>query len=115
MERSFLGFVLGIVAVAAVVFLYLRFGRAAGGGGGRAVSVGEADREVPLHARIEREMKTAPFGTSEDVFEGWREGVSGAVRELPWDAGARCGVCEAYVSECAAALEEACARATWWA
>ena len=24
---------------------------------------------APLHARIDRQMKTAPFGTSEDVFE----------------------------------------------
>ena len=65
-----LGFVLGVLAVAAVVFLDLRFG---------AVPVAVADAafplekqvvRVPMQARIEREKKDPPFGTSEDVFEG---------------------------------------------
>jgi thiosulfate dehydrogenase len=65
-----LGFLLGIVAVVAGVFLYLRFG---------AVPVAVAEKplpfeaqvvKVPMQARIGREMRQAPFGTSEDVFEG---------------------------------------------
>ncbi|WP_213804623.1 cytochrome c [Granulicella sp. dw_53] len=68
--KVLLGFVLGIVAVAAVVFLDLRFG---------ALPVAVADKAFPLEAqivkvpmqeRIDREKKEAPFGISEDVFEG---------------------------------------------
>jgi mono/diheme cytochrome c family protein len=64
-----LGFLLGIVAVAAGLFLYIKFG---------ALPVAVADKPfpfekqivtVPLNARIDRESKTTPFGTSEDVFE----------------------------------------------
>lgn len=67
--KLFLGFLLGIAAVAAVAFLYLRFGNP-------PVAVADApfpfERElthIPLGARIDREAKTPPFGTSEDVFE----------------------------------------------
>jgi thiosulfate dehydrogenase len=68
--KVFLGFVLGLVAVAAAGFGYLRFG---------ALPVAVADKpfplekqivSVPLVARINRDKKEAPFGTSEDVFEG---------------------------------------------
>jgi thiosulfate dehydrogenase len=68
--KVFLGFILGIVAVMAVVFLDLRFG---------ALPVAVADKafpfeaqivKVPMQARIDREKKEAPFGISEDVFEG---------------------------------------------
>jgi thiosulfate dehydrogenase len=67
--KLFLGFLLGIVAVAAGLFLYLKFG---------PLPVAVADQpfpfekqvvRLPLGARIDREPKTAPFGTSEDVFE----------------------------------------------
>jgi len=67
--KLFLGFLLGIAAVVAAVFLYFQFGAP-------PVAVADApfpfERQVvkvPLHARIDREMKTPPFGTSEDVFE----------------------------------------------
>jgi thiosulfate dehydrogenase len=67
--KVFLGFLLGVAAVAAGLFLYLRFGPL-------PVAVVDAplpfERNIvrlPLNARIEREMKTPPFGTSEDVFE----------------------------------------------
>jgi mono/diheme cytochrome c family protein len=67
--KVFLGFLLGIAAVAAGLFLYVRFGPL-------PVAVADApfpfEKHVvrlPLNARIEREMKAAPFGTSEDVFE----------------------------------------------
>ena len=64
------GFILGIVAVAAGGFLYFEFG---------ALPVATADKpffmekrivSIPLNARIDREKKKPPFGTSEDVFEG---------------------------------------------
>ena len=68
--KFFLGFLLGIVAVFAAVFLYFQFGKP-------PVAVADApfpyERQVvhvPLNARIDRETKNAPFGTSEDVFEG---------------------------------------------
>ncbi len=67
--KVFLGFILGIIVVAAGLFLYLQFG---------ALPVAVADSafpfekqivHLPLNARIGRETKTPPFGTSEDVFE----------------------------------------------
>ena len=67
--KIFLGIILGIVAVAGGLFLYLKFG---------PLPVAVADKpfpyekqivSLPLDARIDRETKAAPFGTSEDVFE----------------------------------------------
>jgi mono/diheme cytochrome c family protein len=67
--KVFLGFLLGIAAVAVGLFGYLKFG---------ALPVAVADKAfpfekeivyLPLNARIDRELKTAPFGISEDVFE----------------------------------------------
>ncbi|MEO8736046.1 MAG: cytochrome c [Edaphobacter sp.] len=67
--KVFLGFILGIAAVAAALFLYLHFGPL-------PVAVADApfpyEKQIvklPLGARIDREVKTAPFGTNEDVFE----------------------------------------------
>ena len=67
--KLFLGFLLGIVAVAAGLFAYLKFGPL-------PVAVTDAplpfEKQIvalPLNARIDRESKTAPFGISEDVFE----------------------------------------------
>ena len=67
--KLFLGFVLGVVAVAAAGFAYLELG---------ALPVATADQpffmekrivSFPLNARIDREKKTSPIGTSEDAFE----------------------------------------------
>jgi thiosulfate dehydrogenase len=67
--KVFMGFLLGIAAVAASLFLYLHFG---------PLPVAVADKpfpyekqivRLPLDARIDREVKTPPFGISEDVFE----------------------------------------------
>jgi mono/diheme cytochrome c family protein len=67
--KLLLGFLLGIIVVVVGVFLYFKFG---------APPVAVADKpfpfekqivSVPLSARIDREVKAAPFGTSEDVFE----------------------------------------------
>ena len=72
-EKSFgkilIGFLLGILAVAAGLFLYLQYG---------ALPVSVADTpfpmekqlvKLPLQGRIGREQKQPPFGASEDVFE----------------------------------------------
>jgi thiosulfate dehydrogenase len=67
--KLFLGFLLGILAVAIGLFAYLKFGPL-------PVAVADAplpfERQIthlPLNARIGLESKSAPFGTSEDVFE----------------------------------------------
>ena len=67
--KVFLGFLLGIVAVSVGLFAYLKFGPL-------PVAVADAplpfEKQIvrlPLNARIEREVKNAPFGISEDVFE----------------------------------------------
>jgi thiosulfate dehydrogenase len=68
--KLLLGFVLGVLVVAAAAFAYIQFG---------ALPVATADEpfflesrivSFPLHARIDREKKKPPFGTGEDVFEG---------------------------------------------
>lgn len=68
--KVFLGFLIGVGAVAAGLFLYLHFGPL-------PVAVADApfpyEKQIvrmPMNARIDREVKTPPFGTSEDVFEG---------------------------------------------
>jgi thiosulfate dehydrogenase len=67
--KLLLGFVLGVVVLVGGAAAYLRFG---------ALPVATADKAFPferqivrgpLDARIASQMKTAPFGTSEDVFE----------------------------------------------
>jgi thiosulfate dehydrogenase len=67
--KVFLGILIGIAAVAIGLFAYLKFGPL-------PVAVADAafpfEKEIvylPLNARIEREVKNAPFGISEDVFE----------------------------------------------
>jgi len=64
-----LGFVVAIALVVVCLGGYLKFG---------ALPVAVADKpfpfekaivRVPMGARIDRELKSAPFGTSEDVFE----------------------------------------------
>ncbi|MCU1321901.1 MAG: hypothetical protein JWM43_1550 [Acidobacteriaceae bacterium] len=65
-----LGFLLGIVAVAAAGFLYLKFGPLPVAVTDQAFPLEKQVVSLPLHGRIDREMKNAPFGISEDVFEG---------------------------------------------
>ncbi len=68
--KVFLGFVLGLVTVAAVGFGYLRFGALPVAVADKAFPLEKQIVSLPLHGRIDREKKDAPFGTSEDVFEG---------------------------------------------
>jgi mono/diheme cytochrome c family protein len=65
-----LGFVLGVLAVAAVVFLDLRFGALPVAVADAAFPLEKQIVKVPMQERIDREKKEPPFGTSEDVFEG---------------------------------------------
>jgi thiosulfate dehydrogenase len=67
--KILLGFLLGVLAVAAAGYAYLHFG---------ALPVATSDKpfllekplvRVPLDARIGHEKKTPPFGSSEDVYE----------------------------------------------
>jgi mono/diheme cytochrome c family protein len=67
--KLILGFVLGIVAMVAVGFLYFQFGALPVAVTDKAFPMEDAIVSVPLHARIDREKKEPPFGTSEDVFE----------------------------------------------
>ncbi len=67
--KIFLGFLLGVAAVAIGLFAYLKFGPL-------PVAVADAPLpfekqivKLPLNARIDREAKNAPFGIGEDVFE----------------------------------------------
>jgi thiosulfate dehydrogenase len=67
--KIFLGFLLGVAAVAIGLFGYFKFGPL-------PVAVADAPLpfekqivKLPLNARIDREVKNAPFGISEDVFE----------------------------------------------
>jgi thiosulfate dehydrogenase len=67
--KFILGFVFAFVVLFAGVFIYLKFG---------TPPVATADKpfpfeaeivQVPLDARIDRDMEKPPFGTSEDVYE----------------------------------------------
>jgi thiosulfate dehydrogenase len=65
-----LGFVLGIVVIVAGVAVYLRWGSPPVATADRPFPFEKAIVSVPLNARIQSQMKQAPFGTSEDVYEG---------------------------------------------
>jgi thiosulfate dehydrogenase len=68
--KVFLGFLLGVLVVAGAVAAYLRFGALPVATGDKAFPFEKQIVKVPLKARIESQMKTAPFGTGEDVYEG---------------------------------------------
>jgi thiosulfate dehydrogenase len=68
--KLLLGFVLGILAVAVVVFVDLRFGALPVAVADAAFPLEKQIVHVPMQARINRAMKAPPFGISEDVFEG---------------------------------------------
>jgi mono/diheme cytochrome c family protein len=68
--KVLLGFLLGVAVVAAGLWGYLRFGALPVSTSDKPFPFEKAIVSVPLRARIASEMKTAPFGTSEDVYEG---------------------------------------------
>lgn len=67
--KFILGMVFALVLVVACVFVYFKFGAPPVAVADSPFPFEKAIVHVPLNARIDREMKTAPFGTSEDVFE----------------------------------------------
>src|ERR1700722_7519280 len=68
--KIFLGFLLGIAVVALGLFAYLKFGPLPVAVADAPIPFEKQIVKLPLNARIDRESKAAPFGTSEDVFEG---------------------------------------------
>ncbi|WP_263383847.1 c-type cytochrome [Granulicella arctica] len=67
--KVLLGFVFGVLAVAAAGFAYLHFGSLPVATSDKPFLMEKNIVRVPLGARIDHEKKTPPFGTSEDVFE----------------------------------------------
>ncbi len=67
--KIFLGFLLGIAAVAIGLFVYLKFGPLPVAVADSPLPFEKQVVKVPLNARIERESRNPPFGISEDVFE----------------------------------------------
>jgi thiosulfate dehydrogenase len=64
-----LGFLLGVIAVVVAVAAYLRFGSPPVATADQPFPFEKAIVSIPLNARIQRQIKQPPFGTSEDVFE----------------------------------------------
>ncbi len=67
--KFLLGLLFGIVAIALGGYLYFRFGKPPVAVADHPFPMEAQIVQVPLEARIDREKKSAPFGTSEDVFE----------------------------------------------
>jgi len=68
--KVFLGFVLAIVVIVVVAAVYLHWGSPPVATADKPFPFEKTIVSVPLSARIDREMKTAPFGIGEDVYEG---------------------------------------------
>jgi thiosulfate dehydrogenase len=68
--KILLGFVLGIVVLAAAVAVYLRWGTPPVATADEPFPFEKAIVSVPLNARIARQIQQPPFGISEDVYEG---------------------------------------------
>jgi thiosulfate dehydrogenase len=68
--KLLLGFVLGVVTVAAAAVAYLKIGNPPVAVMDAAFPFEKELVKVPMQSRIDREKKDPPFGTSEDVFEG---------------------------------------------
>jgi thiosulfate dehydrogenase len=67
--KLFLGFLMGVAAVAVLAVLYTQFASLPVAVADAPFPMEKAIVRVPLQARIDREKKDPPFGTSEDVFE----------------------------------------------
>ena len=68
--KLILGFVLGVVAVAAEVAVYFRWGSPPVATADKPFPFEKTIVQVPLQARIDRQLQTPPFGIGEDVYEG---------------------------------------------
>jgi mono/diheme cytochrome c family protein len=67
--KFLLGFVFAVLLAAAGLAAYLKFGSLPVAVADKPFPFEKAIVQLPLNARIDREMKAAPFGISEDVFE----------------------------------------------
>jgi len=67
--KFLLGFFCALLLAAVFLAGYLKFGPLPVAVADKPFPFEKAIVHLPLNARIDREMKTAPFGTSEDVFE----------------------------------------------
>jgi mono/diheme cytochrome c family protein len=67
--KFLLGFLCALLLAAVSLAGYLKFGPLPVAVADKPFPFEKAIVHLPLNARIDREMKTAPFGTSEDVFE----------------------------------------------
>ena len=69
--KFLLGLIVGLLLVPAAACLYLHFGHPPVAVADKPFAFERQMVHIPLHARIDREApKDAPFGESEDVFEG---------------------------------------------
>src|SRR5450631_2769014 len=68
--KILLGFVLAIVVIGVGTEVYFRWGSPPVATADKPFPFEETIVSVPLGARIDREMKTPPFGINEDVYEG---------------------------------------------
>jgi thiosulfate dehydrogenase len=68
--KVLLGFVLGIVVVVAGVAGYLRLGAPPVATSDKPFPFEKAIVNLPLNARIQKQVQQPPFGVSEDVYEG---------------------------------------------
>jgi thiosulfate dehydrogenase len=68
--KVLLGFVLAFVVVGIGAGVFLKWGKPPVATADKPFPFEEAIVSVPLNARIDREIKTAPFGIGEDVYEG---------------------------------------------
>ena len=70
---SFVAFIFGILfalaALAAGGYVYLKYGNLPVATADPAFPLEKQIVQVPLHARIDRQMEQPPFGTSEEVYE----------------------------------------------
>jgi mono/diheme cytochrome c family protein len=69
--KFLLGLLLGLILIPAAAYLYFRFGSPPVAVADKAFPFEKQIVHIPLNARINREApKDAPFGASEDAFEG---------------------------------------------
>ena len=67
--KLLLGFVLGIIVLVAAVAIYFRWGSPPVATADKPFPFEKSIVQVPLNARIDRQVQQPPFGVSEDVYE----------------------------------------------
>lgn len=70
MGKVLLGFILALILLPIGGYIYLRYGHPPVAAADKSFPFEQQIVSIPLSARIDRELqKSAPFGTSEDVYE----------------------------------------------